>query len=323
MKKIRLIILAAAILVACENPKTYTDTYQYKYKRPIALLMSHELDSLQLSGNKVVIGVIDAGFSGFKVNEYTRNLTVLDYKDFIDKDTTNFFGATENNHGTLVTTSIGGKKEEYIHGLAYNAQYILAKTEDVTSELTIEENRLTKAVAWLLSKKVDVINISVAYTTFDDADYYTRADLNGKTALSSRYLDSVLQANPNLIITVSAGNEGNKPWKNIMFPSDVKEVITVGSTDFEGETRRKTSGIGTKQVSYIKPDVVTYPMPPGNSHTAPVIAGLCALLKELKPSITRKQIIKALHKTSSNAKKPNREIGYGVPNTAQLLKAIQ
>lgn len=323
MKNILLILLATATLTACENPKTYTDTFQYKYKRPIGLLMSDELDSLQLSGNKIVIGVIDAGFSGFKSNEYTRNLTVLDYKDFIDKDTTNFFGASENNHGTQVTTSIGGKKEDYIHGLAYNAHYLLAKTEDVSSELTIEENRLTQAVAWMVSKKVDVINISVAYTTFDDADYYTREDLNGKTALSSRYLDSILQANPHLIITVSAGNEGNKPWRNIMFPSDVKEVITVGSTDFEGETRRKTSGTGSKQVSYIKPDVVTYPMPPGNSHTAPVIAGLCAILKELKPNITRNQLINALHKTSSNAKKPNREIGYGVPNSAELLKAIQ
>lgn len=133
----------------------------------------------------------------------------------------------------------------------------------------------------------------------------------------------MLQANPNLIITVSAGNKGNKEWSNIMVPGDVREVITVGSTDFDGKNRWKSSGLGIENVGYLKPDVVTYPIPTGNSHTAPVIAGLCALLKEQYPYLTRKELINALHKTSSNANAPNREIGYGVPNSESLLMELK
>jgi subtilisin family serine protease len=310
---------------SCEIANNYTEQgdYQFQYRRPVGLVMSHFLDSLSLTGKGVKIGVIDAGFGDFYSNDFTKNLNVQEYKDFVDNDITDFFEDTEHDHGTVVTSSIGGKKDNYVHGLAFNAEFFLAKTEDVSSELPDEEKRLIDAVDWLISKNVDVINISIAYTKFDDVDYYTRKDLDGKTALSSKHIDSVLQANPELIITVSAGNKGNKEWSNIMVPGDVREVITVGSTDFDGEIRWKSSGLGLESVNYIKPDVATYPIPTGNSHTAPVIAGLCALLKEQYPDLTRQELIKALHKTSSNANAPNREIGYGVPNSEKLIMELK
>ncbi len=317
------IYLLLILLSSCEIADNYSESYQLKYRRPIAMLMSPALDSLALSGNGVKIGVIDAGFGYFKSNEFTKNLKVADYKDFIDNDTTRFFSDNENDHGTMVTSSIGGKKNELVHGLAYNATYFLAKTEDAATELKIEEERLISAIDWMVANEVDIINISIAYTTFEDANYYTQANLDGKTAKSSKYIAQILEDNPDLIIPVSAGNEGNKEWRNIMFPSDVKEVITVGSTDFDGEIRWKSSGIGVDDVGYIKPDVATYPIPLGNSHTAPVIAGLCALIKELHPSLHREELIDALHKTSTNAQKPNTEIGYGVPQSEALLKTLQ
>lgn len=310
-------------LVSCEIADNYTEGYLSRYRRPIGLMMSRRLDSLSLSGEGVNIGVIDAGFEGFRENPYTKNLSVADYRDFVDGDTANFFGYDEHDHGTVVTSSIGGKNGEQIHGLAYDATYLLAKTEDVFSELSTEENRLVEAVDWLVSEGADVINLSIAYTTFDDTDYYSVQDLDGKTAFSSQYIDSVLRANPSLIITASAGNKGNKEWKYIMFPSDVEEIITVGSTDFDGESRWKSSGIGVDYVDYIKPDVVTYPIPVGNSHTAPVVAGLCAVLIEFAPDISRQKLIEALHKTSSRSDNPDREMGYGVPNSQKLLEYIE
>jgi subtilisin family serine protease len=206
--------------------------------------------------------------------------------------------------------------------LAYNAEYYLAKTEDVRSELAVEEERLNEATEWLVEQNVDIINLSIAYHKFDDVDYYNQKDLDGETAISSVFIDSVLQANPNLIITVSAGNRGNKEWKNIMFPGDVREVITVGSSDFDGLTRWKSCGVGRAEVDYIKPDVVTYPIPTGNSHTAPVIAGLAGVLKEKYPNMTRQDLIRALQQTSSNANNSNLEIGYGVPQNKELLSYL-
>ena len=323
MRKILTLLIIFISFFGCEISNHYTDSYQYKYRRSIGLLMSHELDSLSLTGKGIKIGVIDAGYGGFFTNKYTKNLKVKDYKDFVDHDTTGFFTDKEHGHGTIVTSSIGGKDGEYVHGMAFKATYFLAKTEDVSSELAAEEKRLNAAVDWLVSKNVDIINISIAYTVFDDTEYYSQTDLDGKTALISKYIDSVLVANPDLIITASAGNKGNKEWKNIMFPSDVKDVITVGSTNFEGQNRRKSSGIGPKNIGYIKPDVVTYPIPKGNSHTAPVIAGLSALIKEKYPNLERTNFIEALHMSGSNAKQPNFEIGYGVPQSKELLMNLE
>jgi subtilisin family serine protease len=323
MRKILTLLVISISFFGCENTNHYTDGYQYKYRRPIGLIMSHELGRLSLTGEGVKIGVIDAGYGGFLTDKYTKNLKVKDYKDFIDHDTTDFFTDKEHSHGTKVTSSIGGKNGEYVHGLAFEATYFLAKTEDVSSELAAEEKRLIDAVDWLVSKNVDIINISIAYTVFDDTEYYSKTDLDGKTALSSKHIDSVLLANPDLIITASAGNKGNKEWTNIMFPSDVKEVITVGSTDFEGQNRWKSSGIGPENLGYIKPDVVTYPIPSGNSHTAPVIAGLSALIKEKYPNLERTDFIEALHMSGSNAKQPNLEIGYGIPQSKELLMNLK
>lgn len=121
--------------------------------------MSHALDTLSLTGQGIKIGVIDAGFGELYSNDFTKNLRIKEYRDFIDNDTTDFFKDTEHDHGTIVTSSIGGKKDDYVHGLAFNSTYFLAKTEDVGSELAVEEERLNEAVDWLVSNGVDIINI--------------------------------------------------------------------------------------------------------------------------------------------------------------------
>lgn len=315
-------ILLVLLAVGCDIGEPYTEEYRLQYRRPVGLIMSHALDSLQLDGEGVKVGVIDAGFGGFRENDFTRNLKVAACRDFIDGDTTDFFGAGEHDHGTVVTGSIGGKQGQKVHGLAYGATYYLARTEDVATEPKADEVRLTEAVDWLVGEGVRIINISVAHVSFDDAPGYVPEDLDGRTALGSRHIDSVLNANPDLIIVVSAGNRGNKNWRYIMFPSDVEEVITVGSTDFEGISRWKSSGVGYENADYIKPDVATYPIPAGNSHTAPVITGLCALLRQIDPGLDRRAIIDLLHSSGSKADNPDRETGYGVPSSQKIIENL-
>ncbi len=238
MKKIELYLLAITFLTSCrEITDFYTTEYKYSYARPIGLMMSKEFDSLNLSGEGIKIGVIDAGFGDFKTNEFTKRLNVKGYRDFIKEDTINFFSNEESDHGTIVTKSIGGKNtKNQVHGLAYKAEYYLAKTDIFNKEPIEDEKRLIRAIDWLISQDVKLINISLGYTLFDDDKTYTNRDLNGKTAFSSKYIDSLLNANKDLIIVVSAGNEGDKEWNYLTFPSDVKDVITVGSTDFDGLT---------------------------------------------------------------------------------------
>lgn len=324
MKKIAHYLLALVLIYSCrELTEFYTQDYRYSYARPIGLIMSKEFDSLNLSGKGIQIGVIDAGFGNFKTNEFTKNLNIIAYRDFIDEDTTNFFSSEESDHGTTVTVSIGGKNSEnQVHGLAFQSSFYLAKTDIDDKEPIEDEKRMIKAIEWLISKKVKLINISLGYTVFDDDNSYTNRMLNGKSSLSSKYIDSILNSNQDLIIVVSAGNEGNNSWNHITFPSDVKDVITVGSTDFDGLTRYKSSGKGVDYVDYIKPEIATYPVPTGNSNTAPVITGLVACLLENK-FVDRKVMKNLIIESASNSKYPNKEIGYGVPKTNKIIEKMK
>lgn len=56
-------ILLMAYLYSCDIADLYTSTYQYKYRRPIGMMMSSKLDGMNLTGQSVKIGVIDAGFA--------------------------------------------------------------------------------------------------------------------------------------------------------------------------------------------------------------------------------------------------------------------
>lgn len=317
-------ILAVLIVFTFYACKEITDFYYVgkvnRYARPIGLMMSNQFDTLNLSGKNVTIGVIDAGFGQFKSNNYTRELDVMDYRDFIDNDTVGFFSENESDHGTIVCKNIGGRNiNNEVFGLAYQANYILAKTESVDIENEDDELRLIEGVKWLVSKNVDIINLSVGYTNFLEGIQYDNTQLDGKTSRSSRFIDSLLQVHPKLIIVASAGNEGNNEWKHIIFPSDVREVITVGACDFDGNTNADFSGIGVDYVDYIKPDVVTYPVPQGNSSTAPVITGLIANILEYR-KVDRKTVIKLLHQSGSNSNKPSQYTGYGIPSCKKLVK---
>lgn len=324
MKKTSPYVILLVLVFSCKQvTQFYTKEFKYNYARPIGLMMSQEFDALKLSGKSIKIGVIDVGFGDFKINDFTKNLNVKAYRDFIDEDSTNFFSSQESNHGTIVTKSIGGiNSKNQVHGLAFEAEYFLAKTDIYDKEPIEDEKRMIRAIEWLIDQNVKLINISLGYTTFDDDQTYTNRDLNGRTALSSIYIDSILNANKDVFIIVSAGNEGNTKWNHITFPSDVKDVITVGSTDFDGLTRYKSSGKGVNYVDYIKPEIVTYPVPLGNSNTAPVITGLVACLLELK-LIGRNEMKQIIFQSSSNYNFPNKEIGYGVPNTNKIIEKMK
>ncbi len=75
-------------------------------------------------------------------------------------------------------------------------------------------------------------------------------------------------------------------------------------------------------VDFIKPEVATYPVPIGNSNTAPVITGLVACLLE-KELLDREILKQLIIESSSNFSSPNKEIGYGVPNTSKIIKKMK
>ena len=50
------------------------------YSKPLDLVMHRDFDTLKLSGKGIKIGVLDAGFGGFKTNKWLQNMEVAGYK---------------------------------------------------------------------------------------------------------------------------------------------------------------------------------------------------------------------------------------------------
>ena len=120
----------------------------------------------------------------------------------------------------------------------------------------------------------------------------------------------------------SAGNEGDKAWRNVSFPADVRQVITVGSCDSDGVSRSRSSGVGREDAGYVKPDFVAGASSLGTSFSTPVIAGLCACLLEYRP-MERGELIGLLHASGTRAAAPGCELGYGIPQTDVLLRMLR
>ena len=221
-RKSRLIAWTALLLLAAygiydivrEVRRSYTSCYAHTYSHAIGQMMGPRFDSLAPRGAGIRIGVVDAGFGKFRSDRFTRRLRVADYLDLTDGDTTGFF-RDDCDHGTRVTRNIGGFSNDTLLGLACDATYYLVKSDLENDEPREDERRLCRALAWLAQQQVDVVNISLGYTVFDDFDGYTPQMLDGRTALCSRFLDSLLRAHPRMVVVQSAGNEGNKKWRYI------------------------------------------------------------------------------------------------------------
>ena len=250
-RKTSLIVWGAVLLLAAygiydlvrEVRRSYTSCYAHTYSHAIGQMMGPRFDSLAPRGEGIRIGVVDAGFGGLRDDRFTRRLRVADYLDLTDGDTTGFF-RDDCDHGTRVTRNIGGFSNDTLLGLACKADYYLVKSDLEHGEPREDERRLCRALAWLAQRQVDVVNISLGYTVFDDFDGYTPQMLDGRTALCSRFLDSLLDAHPRMVVVQSAGNEGKNKWRHISFPGDVAEAVTVGAADSEGTGRSGKSGTG-------------------------------------------------------------------------------
>lgn len=69
----------------------WTKGYARTYSREIGQMMEPRYDSLALDGRGIRIGVLDAGFGSLRSDPRTRELRVVDYRDFTTGDTTGFF----------------------------------------------------------------------------------------------------------------------------------------------------------------------------------------------------------------------------------------
>ncbi|MDZ7740901.1 MAG: S8 family serine peptidase [Bacteroidota bacterium] len=293
----------------------------------IHMLKGEELHNMGLTGEGMVIAVLDAGFFGtdnhIAFDSLFVNGQILGTKDFVAHSGTVY---DYHTHGTSVLSTMGANVPGQMIGTAPHADYYLLRTEDGASEYIVEEYNWVSGVEFADSAGADVINSSLGYTTFDDPSQdHTYADMNGNTTPITIGAD--IAASKGMLVVNSAGNSGSGSWYYIGAPADGNEVFSIGAVDAGGNLAGFSSR-GPTADGRIKPNVCaqgagavvadpwggSFTYSSGTSFSSPIIAGMSASLWQGTPDKTNLEIMQALMDNGNYAANPNNDYGWGIPN---------
>jgi len=299
------------------------------------------LHSRGFTGAGVIVAVLDTGFE--RQHRCFQNLAnplmVLAERDFINGDL--YTGIqpgddiNQHGHGTLVLSCMAAYDPNIYVGAAYSATYVLCKTEDVTSETIVEEDYYAAAIEFAESVGADVTTSSLGYI-----DWYTQADLDGRTAITTIALN--IAAENGVHACTAAGNGGNDQnpmTSTLIAPADALNVLTCGSVNFGGASSEFSSD-GPTADGRVKPEllargedtffahphnVTDYVTGSGTSLATPLLAGVVACLTQAHPEWTVGQMRAALLTTASDyvqtlTTDPLFVRGYGIVDAGAALQ---
>ncbi len=295
-----------------------------------------KLHQVGISGKNVRVGILDSGFR-WRVHESLMGRNVLGEYDFIyhDSVTSNETGDAWNQdaHGTYTMSVLGGYKEGEIIGPAYNAEFLLAKTEYIPSETQVEEDYWTAGIEWLEANGADVVSSSVGYDIFESDTGYTweHGDFDGRTSITARA--AIQAARLGVLVCNSMGNEGvgDGIEGTMLTPADADSILSVGAVKNNRQLPTFTS-TGPTNDGRIKPDVVapgvsvycatpgtdTYSFLQGTSLATPLVAGCASLVFSARPELTAMEVRDAIRNSADTANNtpyhefPNNFIGWGL-----------
>ena len=292
---------------------------------------------LGLHGEGVMVAVFDTGFDTL-FHEAFAAMSIVDRHDFVngDDDVANGGDRGEGSHGTATLSVLGGYAPGHLIGPAFNATFLLAKTEDTSSETPVEEDNWAAAAEWAEARGADVISSSLGYLTYDPGfPSYTADDMNGQTAISTRAAD--LAGERGVIVVNSAGNAGPSTVHNTLgAPADGRLVLTVGAVTSLG-LRATFSSVGPTADGRIKPDVAAqgvavitaapgtpsgYTSLNGTSFSCPLTAGVVALVLQARPSASVSEVEDVLRATASQAAQPDNLLGWGIVNAGRAVQVV-
>ena len=282
---------------------------------------TYELQQRGWIGQGVKIGILDTGFE--VDHPCLQSVTVLGEYDFVSQDSIVAWqeGDPQNQaeHGTKVLSLMGGYDPDFFYGGAFNASFILAKTEDTGEEYQQEEDFWVAGLEWLELQGADLVNSSLGYS-----DWYEPYQLDGNTAVTTIAAD--LAASRGLLVFNSAGNNGPEA-STLSAPADGDSVFSAGAVDGAGIIAPFSSR-GPTADGRIKPDGCArgqnavlasyggsgYSTANGTSFASPLIAATAACVSSAHPDWSMMRIYEALQATADRANDPCNDYGYGIIN---------
>lgn len=255
-------------------------------------------------------------------------------------------------HGTAMLSLIGGYAPGQLYGTAFNAEFILGKTEKINTaegddfEYKVEEDWWVKGLEWSEGLGADIVSSSLGYR-FVDWD-----ELDGNTAVTTRAAD--IAAHLGVLVVNAVGNRDlhgiTSPQDWLVAPADADSILAVGATDTLGQYDGMAA-YGPLVDGRDKPEVATYHIariahyskPPesaqldsfsftgGTSCATALVAGMCALVLEADTSATNHDAMRCVRIRSSLyqtvnpdtmgfGQTPNDSLGWGVPNAIRTIQ---
>lgn len=318
---------------AAERPQSPTDYYNYGQSYTQVHLQNTDfLHNHGFRGEGMELAIADAGFYHYQslptFDSVRNNNQILGSWDFVANEASVNEDAA---HGMNCFSTIAANMPGLFVGTAPKTSFYLFRTEDVSSEYPVEEQNFAAAAERADSLGVDVLSVSLGYTTFDNSSFnYTYANMDGNTTIAARAAD--FAAKKGMMVVVAAGNDGNSTWHYIATPADADSVITIGAVD----ANRQPAGFssyGPTSDGRIKPDVAAIGVNAvvanpntgnpafgnGTSFACPIMAGTATCLWQAFPEVNNMQVIDALRQSADRFTIPDNRTGYGIPDVKKAF----
>ncbi len=295
---------------------------------PLELIDVPPVHELGYTGAGVLVAMFDTGFH--MAHESLAPLPVVAAWDFVgndgnvDAEPGDPVGSVD--HGTMVTSVMGGFAPGHVIGPAYGASVLLARAEEVGVTSPAEEDCWVAAIEWAEAQGADVVSSSLGYLT-----WYTREQLDGDTAPSSIAADRA--AALGVLVVNAAGNQGGTDFDVVVAPADGDSVMAVGALEptglislfsssgpaGDGRTKPDVAAQGNVVTGADASDDHAYAVGGGTSLSAPQVAGVAALILERAPFLTPMQVREALRQTADRHDAPDNHYGWGTVDAAAAV----
>lgn len=289
------------------------------------------------TGANVIVAMFDTGFN--KAHNATSQLKRRAEWDFVfgDGETANQLNDDPSawDHGTGTWSVLGGYYPNNLIGPAYNATFLLAKTEDIRSETPVEMDNWVAAAEWADSIGARVISSSLAYLDFDPIGTFNTGDilytnLDGNTSVVTR--GAQFAQRRGIVVANAMGNSGSGSG-SLWAPADADSILSVGAVDVTN-TIASFSSLGPTADGRTKPEVVAQGVltwwalagnnasigqANGTSLSTPLIGGIAAQVREAHPEWSADQVRRSLMLTADKAGSPGNTYGWGRPDAVAAI----
>jgi hypothetical protein len=301
----------------------------------INVIPAHELG---FKGQGIIICMMDVGYkqSHAAFQNIINSGRLLAQYDFINHDYNTDYDSNQDSpnqadHGTLTWSTLGGESSGNLYGPSYMASFILAKTEDVSSEHHIEEDNWAAGAEWADSIGASVISSSLGYRVFDSGQGdYQYSDLNGHTTIVA--IAASLAAYNGITVCNAMGNEGNSPG-SLISPADADSIISCGAVNsggmmasfsswgptFDGRIKPEVCAQGVSTVCADPYNFQGYTSASGTSLSTPLVGGSSGILLSAHPNWTPVMVREALMMTADRYDSPGNDYGWGIMDVSKAL----